>query len=214
MANNLINMKKINIETWKRRDHFKLFSQFEEPFFGVLVNIDCTKAYTNAKAAGKSFFLHYLYRALKAANSVEEFRYRILDNEVILHEQASVSTTINRPNGTFGFGYFDYSRDENIFIANAQKAIELVQNTEGLIPSEAGGSEIHFSAIPWVDFTSLSHARSFTFPDSCPKISFGKITEKDGVKSMSISVHVHHGLADGYHVGQFVDTFQKLMEEE
>jgi hypothetical protein len=24
-------MKTINIETWKRRDHFKLFSQFEEP---------------------------------------------------------------------------------------------------------------------------------------------------------------------------------------
>jgi chloramphenicol O-acetyltransferase type A len=29
---------------------------------------------------------------------------------------------------------------------------------------------IHFSAIPWLDFTSLSHARSYTFPDSCPKI--------------------------------------------
>lgn len=207
-------MKKINIETWKRRDHFKLFSQFEEPFFGMVVNIDCTIAYANAKTASKSFFLHYLYRALKAANSVEEFRYRILNEDVILHQQASVSTTINRPNGTFGFGYFDYNTNENIFIADAQKAIELVQTTEGLIPSQPGGSEIHFSAIPWVDFTSLSHARSFTFPDSCPKISFGKLTEKNGVKSMPISVHVHHGLADGFHVGKFVEQFQKLMNQE
>ncbi len=206
-------MKKINIETWKRRDHFKLFRQFEEPFFGVVVNIDCTKAYTNAKADQKSFFLHYLYRALKAANTIEEFRYRILDNEVIIHEEASVSTTINRPNGTFGFGYFDYNTDESIFIANAQKAIEEVQNTEGLTPSKPGASEIHFSAIPWIDFTSLSHARSFTFPDSAPKISFGKLTEKEGAKTMAVSIHIHHGLADGYHVGQFVDTFQKLMNE-
>lgn len=206
-------MKKININTWKRKDHFKLFSKFEEPFFGVVVHINCTKAYANAKAANKSFFLHYLYRALKAANAIEEFRYRILDNEVILHEQASVSTTINRPNGTFGFGYFNYDTDENIFIADAQKAIKLVQTTEGLTPSQPGGSEIHFSAIPWVDFTSLSHARSFTFPDSCPKISFGKLTDKDGVKTMAVAIHIHHGLADGYHVGQFVEQFQKLMNE-
>lgn len=207
-------MKKIDISTWKRRDHFKLFSQFEEPFFGVVVHMNCTKAYANAKAANKSFFLHYLYRALKAANSVEEFRYRILDNEVILHEKASVSTTINRPNGTFGFGYFDYNEDETIFTANAKKAISEVQNTEGLIPSRPGASEIHFSAIPWVDFTSLSHARSFTFPDSAPKVSFGKVTEKDGTKTMPISVHIHHGLADGFHVGQFVEKFQALLNEE
>lgn len=207
-------MKKIDIENWKRRDHFKLFSQFEEPFFGVVVSIDCTKAYANAKTANKSFFLHYLYRALKAANSIEEFRYRILNNEVIVHEQASVSTTINRPNGTFGFCYFDYNANENSFIAAAQKAISEVQNTEGLTPSQAGASEIHFSAIPWIDFTSLSHARSFSFPDSAPKISFGKVVDKDGVKTMSVSIHIHHGLADGCHVGQFVEQFQKLMNEE
>ena len=88
-----------------------------------------------------------------------------------------------------------------------------MQNTEGLIPSAQGGSEIHFSAIPWVDFTSLSHARSFTFPDSAPKISFGKVTEKDGIKTMAVAIHIHHGLADGYHVGQFVEEFQKLMNE-
>ena len=141
-------MKKINIETWKRRDHFKLFSKFEEPFFGVVVNIDCSKAYRNAKAANKSFFLYYLYRALMAANALEEFRYRILGEDVVLHEYASVSTTINRPNGTFGFAYFDYHTDENAFIANAQKSIQEVQNTEGLIPSQAGGSEIHFLLYP------------------------------------------------------------------
>jgi len=207
-------MKKIDISTWKRRDHFKLFSQFEEPFFGVVVNIDCTNAYADAKEKGTSFFLHYLYRALKAANHIEEFHYRILNNEVVTYDQVSVATTVNRPNGTFGFGYFDYHTDENIFIANAQKAILAVQNTEGLIPSKGGGSEIHFSAIPWVDFTSLSHARSFTFPDSAPKISFGKVTEKDGIKTMPVSVHIHHGLADGYHVGKFVEKFQALMNNE
>jgi len=206
-------MKTINIQEWKRKHHFNFFSQFDEPFFGVVVNIDCTQAYAKAKAESKSFFLHYLYRALKAANTIEEFRYRILDGEVVLHDQINVSTTINRPDGTFGFGYFDYSIDENAFITGAQKAIKEVQSTEGLMPSQPGASEIHFSAIPWIDFTSLSHARSFSFPDSAPKISFGKVTEQNGIKAMPVSIHVHHGLADGYHVGLFVEKFQALMNE-
>jgi chloramphenicol O-acetyltransferase len=30
----------------------------------------------------------------------------------------------------------------------------------------------------------------------------------DTGKTMSMSVHVHHGLMDGMHLGQFVDYFQ------
>ena len=73
---------------------------------------------------------------------------------------------------------------------------------------------IHFSAIPWLNFTSLSHARSYSYPDSCPKISFGKMTTLDnGKKMMPLSVHVHHGLMDGMHVGKFVALFQELMNQ-
>jgi chloramphenicol O-acetyltransferase type A len=30
---------------------------------------------------------------------------------------------------------------------------------------------------------------------------------------MSVSIHVHHALVDGYHVGLYVDRFQALMNE-
>jgi hypothetical protein len=65
------------------------------------------------------------------------------------------------------------------------------------LPALLRHNVIHFSAIPWLNFTSLSHARSYT--DSCPKISFGKMmTTDDGTKTMAMSIHVHHGLIDGY----------------
>jgi chloramphenicol O-acetyltransferase type A len=38
--------------------------------------------------------------------------------------------------------------------------------------------------------------------------------EVHGKKTMPVSVHVHHGLADGYHVGLFVERFQELMNED
>jgi chloramphenicol O-acetyltransferase type A len=37
--------------------------------------------------------------------------------------------------------------------------------------------------------------------------------EENGKKTMAIAVHVHHGLADGYHVGQFLTLLQELMNE-
>jgi chloramphenicol O-acetyltransferase type A len=70
---------------------------------------------------------------------------------------------------------------------------------------------IRYSALPWLDFTSLSHARMFSLPDSCPRISFGKMTEKGGGRSMPVAIHVNHALVDGIHVGQYVDRFQELM---
>ena len=203
--------KKLDINNWERKDQFFFFKQFEEPFFGVCVNIDCTKAYSAAKGSGVSFFLYYLHQSLKAANSIEPFKYRINDDEVMIYDTVHASPTINRPDGTFGFSYIDYYPDFNHFESLAKKEIERIQNSKGLVPAISGENVIHYSSIPWINFTSLSHARSFSFKDSCPKISFGKMTEKNGKRSMPLSVHVHHALMDGFHVGQFVDLFQELM---
>lgn len=201
----------IDMDNWARKDHFRFFNTFDEPFFGVTVNVDCTNAYAKSKELGVSFFLYYLHKALAAANAVEAFHYRISGDNVYLYDVVHASPTINRPNGTFGFSYMDYHEDFDAFISEAQKEIDRVQNSTGLVPAISGENVIHFSAIPRVDFTSLSHARSFSFRDSMPKISFGKVTEKDGVKSMPVSIHVHHGLMDGYNVGQFTDKFQELL---
>ena len=203
----------ITLDDWKRKQHFQFFSKFKEPFFGVTINIDCTLAYQQAKEKGNSFFLYYLYRALKAANAIENFRYRIIDKEVYLFDQINASATINRPDETFGFSYMDYDKNEELFYQNAKEEIVRVQQSKGLIPAGSGENVIHFSAVPWLDFTSLSHARSFTFPDSCPKISFGKVTENNGKKLMSVSIHAHHGLMDGFHIGLFAEKFQELMNE-
>lgn len=203
----------INIDQWLRKEHYLFFSQFEEAFFGLTVQVDCTTAYQKAKEKGISFFLYYLYRALKAANQVENFKYRIVDKQVVLFDNINASATINRPNGTFGFGYINYDTDEQSFYNNALQEIERLQNSTDLLPAVSGENVIHFSAIPWLNFTALSHARSFSFPDSSPKISFGKAVLENNKRIMSISIHGHHGLMDGYHVGLFVEKFQELLDE-
>ena len=201
-----------DLENWPRKDHFNFFNRFEEPFFGVVVDIDCNIAYDKCKKEGMGFFLYYLHCALMAANSIENFRLRIEDDQVYIYDQAHASAVINRPDGTFGFSYIDYSPSFEAFQAGAKKEIARVQSSTGLVPAGSGANVIHISAMPWLKFTSLSHARSFSFKDSCPKFSFGKMTETDGKKTMPVAIHVNHALADGYHVSLFVDKFQALMD--
>jgi chloramphenicol O-acetyltransferase type A len=188
------------------------FKQMEEPFFGVTTTIDCTKAFEKAKELGVSFFSYYLHKTLTAVNAVEEFRYRIIGDEVYIFDQINASATVLREDKTFGFSLMEYHEDAILFSEIVKKEISRIQNTKGLFTREEYGENlIHFSALPWIKFESFSHARSYTWPDSCPKISFGKMTEVNGKKTMPVSIHVHHGLIDGYHVGQFIECFEKLM---
>lgn len=205
----------LDLENWNRKEHFAHFKQMEEPFFGVTVEIDCTKAYQTAKELNVSFFIYYLHKTLAAVNSVENFKYRIADDKIYVNDHIDASATIGREDGTFGFSLIEYNPDFNLFKQNALAEIERVQNTTGLFTRAFDDDNlIHFSAIPWINFTSISHARSYTFPDSCPKISFGKMTTSEtGKRTISMSVHVHHALMDGLHVGQFIDRFEEEMNK-
>lgn len=205
--------QKLDINTWNRKEHYLFFSQMEEPFFGITTSIDCSKAYSNAKELNISFFTYYLHKTLVAVNQIDSFRYRIINKGVYVFDRIDASATIMREDTTFGFSLIEFSENIQTFSENVSKETDRIQQTTGLFTRDFSENLIHFSTIPWVNFTSLSHARSFAFPDSCPKITFGKMIEENSKKTFPMSVHVHHGLIDGFHVGQFVTLFQELMNE-
>lgn len=205
--------QKLDLTTWNRKEHFLFFKQMEEPFYGITTSIDCTKAYAKAKELGVTFFSYYLHKTLSAVNAIENFRYRIIKDEVYVFDVIDASATVMREDTTFGFSYMPYVENPIDFAQIVQTEIERIQSTTGVFTREYPENLVHFSALPWINFSSLSHARSFTWPDSCPKISYGKLIDENGIKSMPISIHVHHGLVDGYHVGLFLDALQQLMNE-
>lgn len=204
--------RRIDIDSWDRKNHYEFFKGFKEPFFGVTVEVDCTVAMAQAKKLEVSFFLYYLYHSLKAVNEIEAFKLRMEDGEVTHYEKINPGPTVGRENGTFGFCEFEYQENFNEFIREASIAMQATKSKNDLTPSPRLDL-IYYSAIPWVNFTSLSHARDLDRFDCVPKISFGKVFEKGERQMMAMSVHVHHALADGLHVGQYVDLFQKYMNE-
>lgn len=202
--------QRLDLTQWNRREHFAFFSAFDEPFFGLVADVDCTGALAEARRLGVSFFVYYLYHTLQAANEVEALRYRIEGSEVYCYDRIHASATIGRADHTFGFSFIEQHDELAAFARGATAEIAAVQVSAGLClsPATARPDVIHFSALPWVRFTGLSHARSFRHPDSAPKISVGQTYAAGAATRLPVAVHVHHALADGYHVGQFLAALQ------
>lgn len=203
--------QKIDLETWERRALFNFFSSFSEPYHGVCLRVDCTGTYRYAQEHRLSVFLSLLHRSLVAAHQVENFRMRIVDGAVWRYEQINGGSAVGRPNGTIGFGHYRFREGIKEFVDEASVEVERVRQRND-VERYPEANLIRYSVLPWFDFTSISHARDFSRDDSAPRITFGKITERDGRCTMPVSIHVHHALADGLHVAQFVEHFQQLLD--
>jgi len=208
--------RNLDIETWNRKEHYRFFSQCDEPLFGVVAEIDVTDGHRFCKENEIPFFLYYHYKAITAVNKIEEFRYRTEESEIIIYETIHVTTTISRPDNTFAFAFIPYTGSFKEFSESAKNEIERIRNSTGLgITDNTGRSDvIHFSTVPWIRFTGVTHARNFKHHDSVPKITFGKYYLKNDRLVMPVSINVHHGLMDGYHVGKFLELLEQLVNEK
>ena len=202
--------QQIDLEKWERRALFRFFHAFSEPFHGVCLRVDCTATYNFAKSEGLSVFLSLLHRSLVAAQQIENFHTRIVDGTVWLYEVVNGGSAVGRPNGTIGFAHYPYRERIAEFVSEASIEVERVRQRDDLERPE-NANLIRYSTLPWFDFTSISHARDFSHEDSAPRITFGKITETAGRRTMPVSIHVHHGLADGLHVAQFVGERARVL---
>lgn len=206
-------MKVIDIDCWNRKEHFEFFSKMASPYFGFTTEVDCTKAYEDAKENGRSFFAVYLYKSMMAVNTVDELKLRIVGDQVMLYDEVHVGSTIGRPDGTFGFSFFRYSADFEVFNAGLQDQIRTVHQSSGLgIRNEVlPVNHIRHTTIPWNSFSALLHPTNFDPKESIPKITFGKFSIRDGRKFLPVSVEAHHGLADGLHLANYIKEFQRLL---
>lgn len=204
----------LDLDRWNRKEHYLFFKDFELPFFNICADVEITRLLAHTKQWGQSSFLATLFLSLKAANAVENFRYRLRGDRVLVHDLIHGGSTVLNADETFSFCYFDFGPD---FTAFAEAAAEVMERHKtghvGLDPADDRDDLIHYSVIPWVSFTSFQHARRPCGGDSVPKIVFGKYRRQGKRVFLPVSVEVHHALADGLHTGRFFEGFQTLLND-
>ena len=206
-------MQYLDIDSWNRKEHYHLFKDFEDPFFGLVADVEISQTATYCKEKGYSLFLFYHYACSLAVNQIETFRYRIVEDKVAIYDTIHVGTTVMRPDHTFSFSFIPDTDTFEEFQWAGKAEVDRIMKISGIGINEntSRTDAIYYSTVPWVTFTGLKHAKTFAFKDSVPRISFGKIYTEHDKKMMPTSIHAHHALMDGYHVGLLFDSFQTLL---
>jgi len=204
----------LDIESWSRRELYEFFIGYTNPYFNVCTRVDVTrlKEFVNQHPHAKiSTALHYF--ALRTANETEPFRYRIKDNRVLVYDVINGGTTVLLPNESFAYAYFDYVRDFDDFVKAMAKSVDEVRNGDGKLKPTMRDDVIYHTTLPWINFTSFSHARNSGRGESIPRIVFGKIINENGRFLMPLSIEVHHALVDGLHVGRFLERLEQALAD-
>lgn len=202
-------MKKINIDTWYRKEHFNFYSTFKQPFFNVCATVDVSNTLKYCKENHLSFFICSLFLLGYTANQIEPFRLRINNNEVDVHDEVEISCTVLNSDESFSFGEFGSSSNFDMFYQHAaQQLAKINKGYKTLKATNINGNKIFCSVLPWLHFTSFSHAQKQSEHDSIPRIVMGKYKAVHNEIVMPVSVEVHHALVDGLHVGQYFEKLQ------
>jgi chloramphenicol O-acetyltransferase type A len=203
----------LDITNWARRDLFEFFRGYDNPYFNICMQLDITNLLAHLRSGPPlsiSLALHYV--ALRAANEIEPFKYRLKDGKVMVHDIVHGGTIVLQPDESFNFAYFDYHPDFHRFITAAQQSVDEAGRDNKPLNPDPSENRIHFTVLPWVSFTSFAHARNLGREESIPKIAFGKFFEESGRTRIPFSVEVHHALMDGLHVGRYVARVQEIID--
>ena len=204
----------IDTETWSRRHLFRLFKDYDAPSFNVCADVDATALLDFTRSRNLSFSVAYHFLSTKTANEVEPFRYRLRGERVLVHERVDAGAVILLADESFTFVYFDFTEDFAAFHADAAGKIERARAEPPPLDAREGRDDlIYHSVIPWVSFTSISHARDSRRQSGIPKIAFGKCREVGGRVLMPVSVEVHHALMDGLHVGRYFERLEAYFRD-
>lgn len=206
-------MKTIDIQNWKRRDHFHMYNQLSFPYLNINANVDITRLKSWTKSKGFSLFSAITYITSRAANQIPELRQRIRGDQVVEHEITRPAFTVLTDDNTFGFSTIDYTEDFRVFNTFVQEGIEEARRNPSIHDEPCRDDMIFLTTVTWVSFTQITHPVPLNPPDSFPRISWGKFFEQGNQVLMPLSLMANHALVDGLHVGLFFKNVQEMMDE-
>ena len=205
-------MKRIDLDTYPRRNHFNHFCAMAYPYAGVTVDVDVTDLLSLCREKGDSFYLMVLHAVALAADEVPEFRRRIDHGGIVEYDECPTSHIELKPDGTYAYCTLRHHMPLAEYLAQAESA-RTAAREGGSIEEEDDVQSMYFiSTLPWLHYTQLIQPVACG-EESNPRITWGKYQANDkGRMMMPLSVLVHHALADGIHIAKFYEAFNQQMK--
>ena len=195
-------MKEIDIDVWTRKEHFAFFRSMAYPIYNICFDLDVTRARDFSKENTLSFNLVMIHVSMSSLNGIDNFKYRLRGEKVILHDSLTPSyADIQKGSDLFKMITVPFDKEISSFVSKAEEKAR--QQQSYFVISELAGRDdfVFFSALPWITFTGLDHTINLKGEDAIPRISWGKYYEKEGRILLPYNIQVNHMFVDGFHLG-------------
>lgn len=207
-----MNYKVVDMNVYKRKDHFAYFKSLANPYVGLTVQVDITKFIQVVKEKKLPFFLTFNYCVARAANSVPEFRQRIMNDGIVEYTDCKTSHTVALEDGTYCYCTLSTNMPFDEYLPYAIKAQEDAREARSTSDDEEDANELLFiSSLPWLSYSALSNPTPSP-ADSNPRITWGKYRTQNGKVEMPVTVLCNHALVDGLHIAQFYQALDEYLE--
>lgn len=193
----------------RRRDRFALFDAMDSAAVNICFPLELPDFRPWCREQDLAPFHVLLCAVLRAVLKVENFRYRILDGDVIRIERLIPSFTVVNQHNDLNFAQFDWSDDLCEFVARGVAAREAASGMAALNMEYAARTplqakeQVFVTCIPWLAFTSIQHPSASLAQPDIPSFAWGKYRDcPNGRLELPFSVQAHHGFVDGFHIHQ------------
>lgn len=202
----------IDVDTWPRKDAYRLFSQGYLPYFSVTTPVDVTELHRFTKREGLSFYRAMVYSVTRVMNELEAFRLRIRPEGIAVCKTVSPSYTVAGRDGAFGIVGVDYVPGESLAdFCRRALAAEARQAQQMLVEDHVRDDLIFISSVPWFVTTAVLQEQPTNPDDSFPRVVWDKIHEEKGRRLVNFTVQLNHRLLDGSHVRDLLKRMNELM---
>lgn len=204
----------IDMNKYARKEQFEHFRSMTDPYAGVTVNVDVTELAAQCQKKGKSFTLAFLHLAALAADDVPELRQRIRGERIAEYTQCPTSHIELLPNGAYCYcTVYHHDMGWQEYFAAAEKAQRDARTAQVATDGDDVESLYFVSCMPWLHYSDLKEPTD-NRDVSNPRIFWGGYEEDwKGRKMMPVTLHAHHSLVDGYHIGQFFLSLNRRLAE-
>ena len=200
---------RIEVEDFKRQKLFEQYDNKTNPFLFVTTKVDITNIYNYCKL-NRNFFATMGYFISLVVNEMDCFKYRKENGKIYKYDTLKTNFTEMIDEDNIGFFICDYVTSYKDFIENFKTKKENLLNSRVSTKNNDQG-EVWLSCAPWYEFTSV--ISPFNKDTAIPQFIWSKYYEENEKMYINLTIMVHHGFADGNHIGLFLKKFNEKINE-
>ncbi|MBQ8554585.1 MAG: type A chloramphenicol O-acetyltransferase [Clostridia bacterium] len=199
----------IDQAAWPRREHYEHYLRRNPCTYTVTVQLDITAL------QDQRLYPTMLWLLTRAVNTHEAFRTTVTpQGPGIFSDMHPAYTIMGKGSETFTCVWTAFHADFQRFLRSYEEDAATYANSPHLF-AKANRPENSFdvSMLPWFTFSAfnlhLYNAQTYTLP----VFTIGKAVPCADRTMLPLAIQVHHAVCDGFHVAQFVDTLQQLIND-